>query len=97
MAGNYDVYDWDDMLVASATIQNNGALTGTTIDGCQINGTFVVPNKLFNQAYLLDASISGCGDTIYGEGAAVYRNAISEIVVAAADGLTGYVWKLKLK
>jgi hypothetical protein len=97
MAGNYYVYDWDDSLVGSVTIQSNGALSGSTSLGCQVNGTFLVPNTNFNQAYLLNAAISGCGDTIYGEGAAIYRNASGEIVIAAADGVTGYAWTLKPK
>jgi len=97
MAGSYDIYDWNDMVVGSVTIQDNGIITGADIEGCQLNGTFVVPNVHFNQAYLRDASISGCGDTVYGEGAAVYRNATDEIVIAAVDGWTGYIWTLKRK
>lgn len=95
LAGSYDVYDWDDSLLGSVTIQNNGALTGTTNAGCQVNGTFIVPNTLFNQAFLSDASISGCNTTANFDGAAVYRNATEEIVIAAADNSTGYAWTLK--
>ena len=95
IAGNYDVHDWDDALIGSVTIQDDGTLTGATSLGCQVNGVFVVPNILFNQARLTNTSISGCGDTLYLEGAAIYRNAIDEIVIAAADGNTGYAWTLK--
>jgi len=97
MAGEYNIYDWDDMYAGTALIQDDGSITGTTNIGCTIDGKFVVPNTQFNQAYLLDASISGCGATLYGQGAAVYRNTIDEIVIAAADGTTGYVWTLKRK
>jgi len=95
MAGSYEVYDWDNTLVGSVAVQSDGAFTGTTTLGCQINGAFVVPNTLFNQARLSGMNISGCGDPLDLEGAAIYRNAIDEIVIAAADGSSGYAWTLK--
>lgn len=94
MAGNYQIYDWSDMIVGSATIQNNGRVTGTTNDGCTIDGSFYVPNTNFNQAYI-DANILNCGETVRVQGGAVYRNSLNEIVVAAFDGWFGYVWTLK--
>ena len=94
MAGSYDVHDWDGALVGSVTIQTDGTLTGTTSTGCQVNGAFVIPNTLFNQARLANTSISGCGDTLALEGAAIYRKATDEIVIAAADETTGYAWTL---
>ena len=94
MAGDYDIHDWNDTVVGSVTVQNNGKITGTTTDGCGIDGSFFVPNTNFNQAYI-DAKILNCGDTIDIIGAAIYRNALNEIVIAAFDGWYGYVWTLK--
>jgi hypothetical protein len=94
LAGNYDIHDWNNVVIGSVTIQSNGTVTGTTYSGCNVNGTFSVPNANFNQAYIF-AEISVCVATASGSGAAVYRNELNEIVIAAADGLYGYVWTLK--
>ena len=96
MAGNYNIHDWNDMVIGSVTVQDNGRITGATSDGCGIDGAFNVPNTNFNQA-ILDANIMDCGDTLRVLGAAVYRNATNEIVIAADDGWYGYVWTLKRK
>jgi hypothetical protein len=97
LAGSYDVHDWDGELAGSVTVQNDGTFTGTTSLGCQVNGAFIIPNTLFNQARLANAGISGCGDTLVLEGAAIYRNATDEIIIAAADETTGYAWILTRK
>ena len=97
MAGDYDVYDLDDSAVGTVTIQADGTLSGTVLYGCQFSGTFVVPNTNFNQAYLSGASIEGCGQTIYGSGAAIYRKSTDEIVIAAASDSTGFAWTLRRK
>jgi len=97
LAGNYDVYDWDGSLAGSVTIQADGTLSGTVLPGCQVSGNFVVPDTDFNQAYLSGASIAGCGDTVYGSGAAIHRSAADEILVAAASDTTGFAWTLKRK
>jgi len=97
MAGNFDVYDTDGSFVGSVTIQADGTLSGTVLTGCQVSGSFVVPDMNFNQAYLSGASISGCGEIIYGSGAAIYRKATDEIVIAAASDTTGFAWTLKRK
>jgi len=95
MAGDYIMYNWDELYVGTATIQNDGTLSGTTLQGCQVNGKFLVPDTNFNQAYFIDSSVSNCGDTLYGEGAAIYRYAIDEIVVMGKNSSRGYVWSLK--
>jgi len=97
LAGDYDVYAVDDSFVGSLTVQGDGTFSGTVQPGCQVSGSFVVPDINFNQAYLSGASISGCGATIYGSGAAVYRKSTDEIVIAAASDTTGYAWTLKRK
>jgi hypothetical protein len=96
MAGNYDIYDLDDSVVGSANIQNDGKMTGTTNTGCLIDGAFTVPNTNFNQARL-NVTISNCSSAASVSGAAVYRDSVSEIVIAAAGSWTGYVWTLKRK
>jgi hypothetical protein len=95
LAGVYDVYAVDGSFVGTITVQADGTLSGSVLPGCQVSGSFIVPDTNFNQAYLNGASISGCGDTIYGSGAAIYRNATGEIVVGAASDTTGYAWTLK--
>lgn len=95
LAGNYDTYDWDGSLVGSVNIQGDGTLSGTVLSDCQVSGSFVVPDINFNQAYLNGVSISGCGDTISGSGAAIYQNASGEIWIGAASDTTGFAWILK--
>lgn len=95
VAGDYDIYDWDDTLIGSVTIQDDGALSGSTNSGCQVSGNFIVPDTWFNQA-LLEASLSDCSGATSFEGAAIHRRALAEIVIAANDSTTGYTWTLKL-
>ena len=95
MAGDYDIYAVDGSLIGSITIQADGTLSGAPQLGCQVSGNLVVPDTEFNQAYLSGASIAGCGETVYAEGAAVYRKSTDEILVAAASDTTGFSWTLK--
>jgi len=97
LAGNYDVYAVDGSFAGTITVQDDGTLSGSVLPGCQVSGSFVVPDTNFNQAYLNGASISGCGQTIFGSGAAVYRKAAGEILVGAASDTTGFAWTLKRK
>lgn len=95
LAGVYDTYAVDGSLVGTVTVQADGSLSGSVLPGCQVSGSFVVPDINFNQAYLNGASISGCGETINGSGAAIYQKASGEIWVGAASDTTGFAWTLK--
>lgn len=97
LAGDYDVFAVDGSFAGSVTVQGDGTFSGTVQPGCQVSGNFVVPDINFNQAYLSGANISGCGNTIYSSGAAVYRRATGEILVGAASDTTGFAWTLKRK
>lgn len=94
MAGTYSIYDGFDERIGTATVQNDGRVSGSTLLGCQFVGTLTVPNTSFNQAYL-DVDVSNCASTTKIIGAAVYNNAQDAIVVAASDGWYGYIWTLR--
>ena len=94
MAGTYDIHDLNDTVIGTANVRSDGDITGSTVDGCKFDGALYVPNTEFNQAYI-DAQVSNCGDIERILGAAVYNNPQELIVVAAFDGLTGYIWMLK--
>lgn len=97
LAGDYDVYAVDGSFAGSVTVQADGTFSGTVQPGCQVSGSFSVPDMNFNQAYLDGASISGCGATVYSSGAAIYQNASGEIWIGAASDTTGFAWTLKRK
>ena len=94
LAGVYTIYDGFNSIIGTATVQNNGSVSGSTLFGCQFVGALTVPNISFNQAYL-NLDVSNCASTTQIIGAAVYNNPQKAIVVGASDGWTGYIWTLR--
>ena len=96
MAGAYNIHDGSGSIVGSATIESNGNVSGSTSSGCTFVGAFLVPNTSFNQANM-ELDVSNCGDTVSIKGSAVYNNPQNAIVIAAADGWSGFSWTLRLQ
>jgi hypothetical protein len=92
MAGTYDLNGLG--ISGSVTIKSNGQVTGSTNDGCTINGWFTVPNTEFNQAYF-DVNTSNCAESGRTMGAATYAEDEGIITAIGADGWYGNIWTLE--
>jgi hypothetical protein len=96
LAGTYRIVDYfTPSGFGSATVASDGAVSGTTDDGCQINGRFEVPNSLFNQAYI-SLELVNCPNARQITGAAVYDKVRQSILVMGNDGQFGYIWMFSL-
>jgi hypothetical protein len=94
MAGTYVVQDIWGTNVGDASVLSDGTVTGSTLDGCDFDGSFSVPDTLFNQAYLI-LDVTNCGLTTGIIGSATYNNNQNTISVLASDGFVGYYWLLQ--
>jgi len=92
LAGTYFIVDYfTPSGFGSATVASDGAVSGTTNDGCDINGRFEVPNALFNQAYM-NLEVVNCPNARQITGAATYDKDRQSILAMSNDGQSGYIW-----
>jgi hypothetical protein len=94
IAGNYTIFDWTDAEVGSATLESNGAVSGSMTNGCQFSGSINVPNTNFNQAYI-DLDVTNCVSTTQITGGVTFNNAENSVVVTGTDGWYGYYWVMR--
>ena len=92
LAGTYFIVDYfTPSGFGSATVASDGTVSGTTNDGCDINGRFEVPNSLFNQAYM-NLEVVNCPNARQITGAATYDKDRQSILAMGNDGQSGYIW-----
>ena len=90
LVGAYSIVDPLLGQIGSVTVSGNGNVTGSTIDGCSVSGTFTIPDPKFNQAYF-DGTVGDCEDSGALSGAASYDFDADGVVVAGHDGEFGLV------
>ena len=72
--------------LGDVTVAADGSVTGSSIDGCSIAGSFDIPDRQFNQAYF-QAEESDCADAAGTlTGAATYDFEANDIVLAVSNG-----------